>query len=103
MNRTLDNIGLPKYPSSMEELFAINYPNKFCFARAMDIESINAETVSELDIVKSLSVNESKFQRVPINSEGRALHASQQKSLQNIPTGKVELSFAYSSVEIWKF
>ena len=36
MNRTLDIIGVPKYPSSMEELFAIGDPNQFCFARAME-------------------------------------------------------------------
>ena len=30
----------------MEELLAIDDPSKFSFARAMDIESINAETVN---------------------------------------------------------
>ena len=46
MNRTVDNIYLPKYPSLMEELLAIDDPNKFCFARAMNIDSINADTVN---------------------------------------------------------
>ena len=32
INRTVDNIRLPKYPSSMEELLAIDDPNKFSFA-----------------------------------------------------------------------
>ena len=84
MNRTLDNIGVPKYPSSMEELPAIDDLNKFCFARSMDIESINDETFNIhytahqfweqagprkllLDVIKRLSVNESAFQNIPIN------------------------------------
>ena len=40
------SIGLPKYPSSMEELLAIDDPNQFCFARAMGVESTNGETVN---------------------------------------------------------
>ena len=57
MKRAVDDIGLPKYPRSMEELLAIDDSNKFCFARAMDIDSINVETVTihytahQLDIV----------------------------------------------------
>ena len=55
-----------------------------------------------LDVVKRLSVNESAFQKIPINSNSRALHASQHKALQSIPTGKVELSIVDSIVEMWK-
>ena len=84
INRSLDNIGLPRYPSLMEELLENDDSSKFCFIRAMDIESINAETADIhstahqlweqdgprkllLDIVKRLS---------PIYSDSRALHAS---------------------------
>ena len=81
MNRKVDNIHLPKYPSSMEELLANDDPNKFCFARAMDIDSINAETVNIhyaanqfweqdgpgqliLETVKTILVNEKAYHRV---------------------------------------
>ena len=73
----------------------------------MDIDSINAETGSIrftahqfweqegprkllMDTHKRLSVNEKAYQRVPINSDGRALHSFQQKMLQRVPSGKVE-------------
>ena len=79
----------------MEELFAIDDPNKFCFARAaMDIDSINVETVNIhytahqfweqdaprqllLETVKRRSINDKAYQRIPMNADGRALHASQ--------------------------
>ena len=62
MNRSLENIGLPKYASSMEELLASDGTNIFCFIRAMNIDSINVEIVA--------------YQRIPINADGRALQAS---------------------------
>ena len=46
VNRTLENICLLKYPTTLEELLRINDPNKFCFVQAMDIEAVNSETVN---------------------------------------------------------
>ena len=46
MNRTLENIRLPKYPTTLEELLRINNPNEFCFVQAMTIDAINSETVN---------------------------------------------------------
>ena len=82
MNRTEDSIGLPNYPSSMEEFLAIDNPNIFRYIRAMDIDSINAETGSIhykahqfweqegprkllMGTVKRLSVNEKAYQHIP--------------------------------------
>ena len=45
MNRTVDNIGLPKYPRSIGELLAVDDPNTFTFVWAMDIEANKAETI----------------------------------------------------------
>ena len=44
MNRTYDNIGLSKYPSTKEELLNISDASNFCFIQAMDIDANNAET-----------------------------------------------------------
>ena len=46
MNHTIETIGLPKYPSWMEELLVVDDPNYFQFVRAMDIAPIHAETVN---------------------------------------------------------
>ena len=54
-----------------------------------------------LDVVKTLSVNEKTYQRIPINVDGRTLHASQLKGMKTSHF-KVELSFVHSIVEMWK-
>ena len=41
MNRTIDNIGLPKYPSTIEELLKFDGPNIFNFVQAIDIAARN--------------------------------------------------------------
>ena len=46
MNRTVENIGLPKYPWSIEELLVFDNPNTFNFVRVMDIDAINSETIN---------------------------------------------------------
>ena len=46
MNCTVDNIQLPKYPSTLDKLLAIDDPTNFCFTRGMDIDSIYAETAN---------------------------------------------------------
>ena len=57
MNRTYNNTGLPKYPSTKEDLLNIRDPSNFCFSEAMDIDAINAETSRLLlDVIKA-SVN----------------------------------------------
>ena len=92
VNRTVDNIGAPKSPSSIGELLAVHDPITFHYVQAMDIESINAETVDIhytayqfgnkrgpkkllMDTVKRISINEKAYQRNPINSDGRAWHS----------------------------
>ena len=57
MNRTLDNIGLPKYPSSMEELLAIDDPNIHYTAHQFWEQDGPRNLL--LDMVKKLSGNES--------------------------------------------
>ena len=99
----LDNIGLPKYPSLMEKLLALDDPNISCYTWGM--VSMLKLGISKLkfweqegprklltDTVKRLSVNEKVYQHVPINSDGRALHSFQQKLLQRTTLGQVEWS-----------
>ena len=107
MNRTVENIGLRKYPSSIKELLAFDDPNTFNFVRAMDIAAINSETINIhytahqfwekdgpkkllMDTVKRLSINEKAYMLTPINSDSRSWHSSQQKMVQSARSGKVE-------------
>ena len=46
MKRTVDNIQLPMFPTSVTELLDIKKPPNSCFIRAMDIDSINVETMN---------------------------------------------------------
>ena len=90
MSRNCDKTGLPKYPSTMEELLNIT---NFCFIQAMDIESINSETVntyytahqfwecsgrSQSAVVRHCkeAVNDSAYLRVPFNSDAAEKHAN---------------------------
>ena len=41
------NTGLPKYPSTKEDLLNISNPSNFCFIQAIDFDAINAETSNQ--------------------------------------------------------
>ena len=93
MNRTLANINLPIFPGSVEDLLKKRESSNFRFIQAMDINTINSETVNAhytahqcrkqegprtllMSVVEKLSFNPEGYCRLP-STAGEKLSAKQ--------------------------